>query len=134
MTKLIAIFIIVLAIFAGWKLVAYYQKVAEESQKAEKVEMGANIRPEELPGLSWNLQSSLQAAQKNGATGLRDWLKAYGAQVHDPRKAWIEMDYCMAILRDDPNEAKRIFNSVRERTKTNSPVYPRIRQLEKTFQ
>jgi len=37
-------------------------------------------------------------------------------------------------LRTDPNDAKRIFKAVKERTSTNSPVYPRIRQLEKSFE
>jgi hypothetical protein len=64
---------------------------------------------------------------------MRNWLKAYGAQVQDPRKAWIEMDYALALMREDPNEAKKVFLAVKERTPTNSPVYPRVLQLEKTF-
>jgi len=134
MKALISIFIIVVLVFCGWKLVAYYQKVEEESKSKQKVEMGADIRPEDLPGLPGGLYTSLQAAQKNGSTGLREWLKVYGAQVQDPRKAWIEMDCSLALLRTDPNDAKRIFKAVKERTSTNSPVYPRIRQLEKTFE
>ena len=134
MKALIAIFIIVLFIFCGWKLFSYYQKVEAETQSKQKVEAGADIRPDELPGLPGGLYGSLQAAQKNGSTGLRDWLKYYGAQVQDPRKAWIEMDCSLALLRTDPNDAKRIFKAVKERTSTNSPVYPRIRQLEKSFE
>ena len=34
----------------------------------------------------------------------------------------------------DPNDAKRTFKAVKERMSTNSPVYPRIRQLERTFE
>ena len=134
MTKLISAFIIILVIVAGWKLVAYYKQVEEENRTQKKVETGADIRPEQLEGLPYELHQSLMAAQKSGATGLRDWLKFYGPQVKDPRKAWIELDYCLAAMRDDPKDAKRVFQSVKERTPTNSPVYPRVRQLERTFE
>ena len=134
MKALISILIIVVVVFCGWKLVAYYQQVEVDSQAKHKVEAGADIRPEDLPGLPGGLYTSLQAAQQNGSTGLREWLKVYGAQVQDPRKAWIEMDCSLALLRTDPNDAKRIFKTVKDRTSTNSPVYPRIRQLEKSFE
>lgn len=134
MTKLIAIFIIVLVIVAGFKLVGYYKQVEEENRQQHREETGADIRPEQLDGLPYQFQQSLQAAEKNGASGLRDWLKFYGPQVKDPRKAWIELDYCLAAMRDDPNEARRVFQTVKERTPTNSPVYPRVRQLERTFE
>jgi len=134
MKALISIFIIVLFVFCGWKLFSYYQKVEAENDSRQKVEAGADIKPENLPGLPYQLYTSLQTAQNNGPTGLRDWLKAYGAQVQDPRKAWLEMDCSLALLRTDPNDAKRIFKAVKERTSTNSPVYPRLRQLEKSFE
>ena len=80
------------------------------------------------------LQASLQAAQKQGASALRGWLKSYAKIVQDPRKAWIELDYCVLIAREDPAEAKRIFAGVKERTPATSPVFPRIKQLEKTYE
>jgi hypothetical protein len=134
MTKLISIFIVILLIVAGWKLVGYYQQVEEENRASKKAETGADIRPEQLEGVPWELSQSLQTAQKNGASGMRNWLKAYGHQIQDPRKAWIQLDYCLALMREDPNEARRVFQAVKERVSTNSPVYPRIRQLENTFQ
>ena len=134
MTKLIAILIIVLAVFAGWKLVAYYQQVAEESQQKQKADTGADIRPEQLEGVPWNLNQSLEIAQRSGSSDLGKWLKIYGDHIRDPRKAWIEMDYCLALMRDDPNEARRVFKTVKDRTSTNSVIYPRLRQLEKTFE
>jgi hypothetical protein len=54
--------------------------------------------------------------------------------VQDPRKAWIELDYCIAVAREDPAEAKRAFASVKNRTPQSSPVWPRIKQLEKTYE
>ena len=134
MTKIIGAFIIVLFIVAGWKLVGYYKQVEKENREQKKVEQGADIKPEQLEGMPYQLDQSLQAATKNGAAGLRDWLKLYGPQIKDPRKAWIEMDYCVIVMREDPLAAKRVFQEVRERVPTNSPVYPRVRQLERTFE
>jgi hypothetical protein len=134
MTKIIGAFIIVLFIVAGWKLVAYYKQVEDENRNRAKVEQGADVKPEQLAGMPYQFDQSLQAAQKNGAAGLREWLKVYGPQVNDPRKAWIEMDYCIAVIREDPIDAKRVFQGVKERTATNSPVFPRVRQLERTFE
>ena len=134
MTKLIAIFIIVLVVVAGFKLVGYYKQVEEENRQQHKAEIGADVRPELLEGMPYQLSQSWDAAQKNGVSAMRDWFKYYGPQVQDPRKAWIQLDYCLAAMRDDPNEARAVFQSVKERTATNSPVYPRIRQLERTFE
>ena len=134
MTNIIGAFIIVLFIVAGWKLVAYYKQVEDENRNRAKVEQGADVKPEQLEGMPYQFDQSLQAAQKNGAAGLRQWLKVYGPQINDPRKAWIEMDYCVAVIREDPIDAKRVFQGVKERTATNSPVFPRVRQLERTFE
>jgi len=133
-TKLIGAFFVILALVAGWKMATYYKQVAEETRTQKKVEQGADIKPEQLDGLPYQLEQSLTAAEKNGATGLRDWLKIFGAQVKDPRKGWIELDYCVAAMREDPQAAKKVFQSVKERTSTNSPIYPRVRQLERTFE
>jgi hypothetical protein len=65
---------------------------------------------------------------------LRNWLKAYDRQIKDPRKAWIELDYCVLVAREDPAEARRVFASVKDRMPASSPVWPRIKQLEKTYQ
>src|ERR1043166_8744504 len=106
MTKLIAALIIVIVLYGGWQLFFYWDKVKNEEE----------------------------AAQKEGVTGMRNWFKMYGHIVQDPRKAWVELDYCVLIAREDPAEAKRIFASVKSRTPSNSPIWPRIKQLEKTYQ
>jgi len=61
-------------------------------------------------------------------------LKSVGARVDDPRKAWIELDYVVGIAKDDPQKRKRIFADVKGRTPTTSPVYARIKTLEKTYE
>jgi hypothetical protein len=134
MTKLISILIILVVAVCGWKFMGYYQQVTEENQKKARQASGVDFRPENLEGLPYQLQPSLDAATKGGGTALRIWLNSYGPQIKDPRKAWIEMDCSLALLRTDPNDAKRIFRGVKERTATNSPIYFKILQLEKTFE
>jgi hypothetical protein len=134
MTKLIAVLIIVVALFGGWQLFLYWEKVKNEDESARKAAAAAVVDPTALAGLPEKLRPTLEAAQKQGADGLKQWLKTYGASVQDPRRAWIELDYCVMIARDDPAEAKRVFAQVKERTPPSSPVWPRMKQLEKTYE
>jgi hypothetical protein len=87
-----------------------------------------------LSGMPGELEQSYTAAEKNGATGIRNWLKAYGPKIQDPRKAWIELDYVVAVSSEDPLEAKKVFAEVQSRIPTNSPIFPRIKDLSKTYQ
>ena len=117
---------------------------AESAARAYKIAMTPPMEPvvivaeavmgDQLPGMPFQLDPSLHAAQSQGATGLRNWLKAYGDKIQDPRKAWIELDYCVAISREDPSEARRLFADVKKRTVSTSPVWPRIKRLEKTYE
>ena len=109
MTKVIAVFIVILALFAGWHLFLYWEKVRDEKETKQKQEAAAVVVGDYLPGLPDKLAPSLRAATQRGAAGLRDWLKAYGQMVHDPRKAWIQLDYCAAVSHDDLPEARRVF-------------------------
>ncbi len=132
MTKLIIIFIVLVVLFIGYHLFSYWQTVErEEESKKAVVHM---VTGEELPGMPYQLHQSLQAAQGRGAAGLREWLKAYGSGIQDPRKAWIQLDYCLLVTREDISEAKRVFAEVKARTPKSSQVWPRIQQLEKTYE
>ena len=134
MTKAIAALIIVLVLWGGWELFFYWERVKNEDETKQKQEAAAMVIGDQLPGLPYKLESSLQAARKHGAAGLRNWLKVNGQNVEDPRKAWIELDFCVAVARDDPAEARRVFAGVKDRLGTNSPVWPRLKQLEKTYE
>ena len=133
-TKLIAAVIIVAVLFGGWNLFLYWEKVRDEKESVRKQAAVAAVAGESLQGLPYGLEQSLRAAQGQGAAGLRNWLKAYGQSVQDPRKAWIELDYCVMVARDDPAEARRVFAAVRARTGPTSPVWPRIKQLAPTYE
>ena len=134
MTKVIAAFIIIVVLYIGWELFLYWDKVSHEEETKQKQDAAAMVVGDQLPGLSYKLEASLQAARKQGAAGLRNWLKTYSQSVEDPRKAWIELDYCVAVARQDPAEAKRVFAQVKERMPPSSSVWPRMKQLEKAYE
>ncbi len=134
MTKLIAALIIVAALYGGWEFFLYWEKVKNEEEDRQKQTAAAMVVGDQLPGVPYKLEASLQAARKKGAAGLRNWLKAYGQSVQDPRKAWIELDFCVAVAREDPAEARRVFAAVKDRLGPSSPVWPRLQQLEKTYE
>ena len=133
-TKLIGALIIALVLLGGWGLWTYWDKFEENQKKAAQEEAAKTIRPEQLAGLPPQLQASLDAAQKQGAAGLRNWLATYDRFVQDPRKAWIELDYCVLLSSESPQEAKKIFSAVEQRTPTNSPVWPRIQEMAKSYE
>jgi len=135
MTKvLITIAIIAVVALGGWQLFDYWEKVQDDKLTAQKQAASAQVNPDALPGLPQGWDTSLRTAEQQGATALGNWLKTYGAKVQDPRKAWIELDYVLLITRDNPQEAKRIFAEVKDRTSPSSPVWPRIHELEKSYQ
>ncbi|MGO8675958.1 MAG: hypothetical protein ACLQVX_08805 [Limisphaerales bacterium] len=135
MSKVIGIAIIVLLLFGVYHLVMYYDKVKDEKESEQKQAVSARYLGDSLPGMpTRELETSYQAAEKEGAAGLGRWLKAYGANVGDPRRGWIELDYCVEIARDNPAEAKRVFAEVKQRTPPSSPLWPRIKELSKTYE
>jgi hypothetical protein len=135
MTKTLITIIIVVAVALGaWQLFDYWQKVSDEKEANAKTAAAAVVTPESLSGMPYQYDASLQAAQQQGADALGNWLKLYGPTVQDPRKAWIELDYVLLLTRQNPQEAKRIFNEVKDRTLPTSPVWPRIHDMEKSYQ
>ena len=133
MTKVIGALIIIGVLWVGWEIFLYWDKVSHDKEE-QKQNAAAMVSGDQLPGLSYKLEDSLRAARNQGATGLRNWLKTYGQQVEDPRKAWIELDFCVAVARQDPAEARRVFAQVKERTPPSSPVSSRIKQLERAYE
>lgn len=87
-----------------------------------------------LPGMPASLEASLAAAQAQGTKTLGRWLDYYGANVADPRRAAIELDYAVMVSREDMAEARRVFALVKARTPTHSAVYPRIKRLEQAYE
>lgn len=132
MTKLMTILIILLAVFVGYRLFVYWEKV-ESEQDIKEAAAKKVVKGEQLPGMHWDLEDSLQKATQRGEKGLGEWLNRNRARIEDPRLGWIQLDYCELLSRSSPNEARAIFAEVWDRTSTNSPIYPRLRRLEGTF-
>lgn len=134
MTKLIAVLIVVAVVFGAWEIFVYWEKVKNEEAVQQKQAAASIVTEDQLSGLPQPLESSLKAAEGQGAAGLGNWLKTYGRVVRDPRKAWIELDYCLLISKDDPAEARRLFAEIKNRTPESSPVWPRIKKLENAYE
>ncbi len=135
MKAVIAILIIAGAAFGGWQIYSYWIDIrGKEKAKVQAVEAKSSVTGAELAGLPAGLEGQLQAAQQQGAAGLRQFLVRYGKTMSDPRLAWIELDFVVLVAQKNPAEAKKVFKRVKQRTLPTSPVYPRMKQLEKTYQ
>ena len=134
MTKLIAALIIIGVLFCGWQTFLYWEKVKNEQEVQEKQARSSVVTEDQLSGLPQSLEASLRTAESQGAAGLGNWLKTYGRAVQDPRKAWIQLDYCLLISKDDPAEARRLFAEVKNRTPESSPIWRRIKKLENAYE
>ena len=138
MRKLIGLALILAAFWGCKELYKYWEQVRARKETEDRggapPRATAAVAPSVLPGLPANLETSLQAAQKQGAASLKNWLKLYRPYVSDPRLAAIELDYIVLISSSNPQEARQLYAAVKQRTPTNSPLYPRVKQLEKTYQ
>jgi len=130
----IAILIIVAVVFAGYKLFEYWETVSKR-REAQKQAESSQLDPRSLPGVPSQAEPALQEAYNKGTQGLKEWLDSAKRSplVKDPRLAWIELDYMVRVARENPVEAKRIFAEVKKRVPPDSPVYRRIKELEKTY-
>ena len=135
MRPLMVVLLVVIVAIVGWRLYDYYGRVdANKSTTDEK--RTAEIRPDSLPGLPYQLEQPLHDAQAAGPERFKiflDGLKRY-PDVKDPRLAWIQLDYVVMISNRDPIEAKKLFAEIKKRTPADSPVMPRIRALAKTYE
>jgi hypothetical protein len=143
MTRLITIGLVIIGLWIGWIIYQQWEKTSstqdltqsqvEEARRAA----AATFDPRSLPGLPDKLEDSLQTAKDHGAKTLGAWLDFYATKekvVEDPRLAWIQLDYAVLLAPDDPAQAKQIYGDVRDRIPPTSPIYPRIKELEKTFE
>lgn len=136
MKLLISILIILGVTVGGYKLWEHWNEVKEQGIAERKAAAGADINPEQLPGLPYQLANKLREAQQAGPDTFKrfiDGCKNF-PDVKDPRLAWMELDYMVMISSTDPVEAKKIFFDVKKRTPADSPIYPRIKSLEKSYE
>ncbi len=137
MKALIALMILAVALWIGKQLFLSYQSIEQRRPANNEQPAPVQAPPSasaNLPGLPATLETSLSTAEKQGAAGLREWLRSYRIYARDPRLAAIELEYVVLISHQDPAEARRIFKEVKDRTPTFSPIYERVKRLESTFQ
>lgn len=132
MKALIAIVLIVGAAMGGWKIYSTWLEVNEKEKKAKAEQ--AVVAGADLPGMVPQLEPFLTAAQQQGASGLRQFLTQYGKTIADPRLASIELDYVVLVAKNDPAEARKTFARVKKRITRESPIYARVKLLEKTYE
>jgi hypothetical protein len=125
--------LIVLGLALGVKQLYLYWGNFKEKEKVV-APAPPEVSGDQLAGMSPRLQPALEAARARGAAGLHDFLLMYGNTINDPRRAWIELDYVVLLAQSSPGEARRQFAKVKSRVPADSPVYPRIKQLEKTYE
>ena len=125
-----AIIVIGLAV-GGWNLYVYWGNFKEKDAAATTP---VQVDTSDLRGMPASLESALDAAKKRGAVGLHDFLATYGKTIADPKLASIELDYVVLVAQSSPGEARVTFAKVKKRTPANSPVYKRVKQLEKTYE
>jgi hypothetical protein len=129
---LVGLIIVVGLSMGAWQLYEYWGNFKE------KEPVVAPPQPDnfgdQLAGMPPRLQPVLEVAQKRGAAGLHDFLTMYGNTISDPRRAWIELDYVVLVAQSSPGEARRVFAKVKSRVQSGSPVYNRVKQLEKTYE
>ena len=135
MKILIAILIVVAVVFLGYKLFERWEETSRQ-EDLKKTQASAQIDSRSLPGMDSRLEASFEEARRGGAKGIRAWLDQHQRSgfVKDPRLAAIELDYAVLLLGEKPADARKIFANVKERIPSDSPLYPRIQQLQKTFE
>lgn len=131
--KLLITLALVFAVYWVGKTIygEYQSKEKEEAAAAAREKAG--VGADGLPGMSVQWEPSLQTARAQGPAALKAWLDRYGPHVRDPKLADIQLDYAMMLARQDPRQAKQIYQAVRRRTPQSSPIYPKVKKLEATF-
>jgi hypothetical protein len=141
MKQFLSLVLIAAAVYLVYLGSNKWREFREKQQAEERAWRGLPPVPQtppKLPGMNPNyeesLEKSLAEAKAKGAGALRDWLRQYRPYVEDPRLADIELDYVLLVTRENLPEAKRVFAEVRRRIRPDSPVYPRVESLSKTYQ
>jgi len=133
MKFLVGVIIIVGLSMGGWQLYQYWGNFKEKDTTAI-APAEPEISGDQLPGMPPKLQPVLDVARKRGAAGLHDFLTMYGNTINDPRRASIELDYVVLLAQSSPGQARQEFAKVKSRVPSNSPMYNRVKQLEKTYE
>lgn len=134
MTKAIWVLIILVVGYIGYLLFQQWDKARLEHDGRKKEEAVAVVNGDSLAGMPYQLDAGYRTAKATSPAAFRTWFATNEKLIVDPRKAWIELELCMAMTRENPAEAKKIYAGVKGRVPPSSPVYGKVKELEKTFQ
>jgi hypothetical protein len=134
MKFVIGLIIVVGLSLGAWQLYQYWGNFKEKPPATAAQAPPPEVTGEALPGLPGQLEGPLQNAEQNGAAAMKAFLAAHAKEIKDPRLAWIQLDYVILAGASDPGEARLVFRKVQGRLTAGSPVYSRMKQLEKTYQ
>jgi len=134
MTKAIWVLIILVVAYIGYLVFQQWDKARLEHDGRKPEQAAVLATGDGLAGMPYQLDASYRAAKASGAANFRTWFNTNERLLADPRKAWIELELCVAMTRDNPAEAKKIYAAVKGRVPPSSPVYGKVKELEKTFQ
>jgi hypothetical protein len=134
---MLRLLIIAVLIYGGYLVATFlkgeYNKA--ESRNGTPVEtVPAGTPQTELPGMPPQLAASLETAEGRGPATLKKWLEVNRKNLRDPKLGDIELDYAVAVFRQDSAEARAIYKDVKERTPAHSPLQARLKRLEHTFE
>lgn len=142
MQKLIGVLLIIGVLLGLKELHRYWEDVKEKQETQRRLDRAPPSHgftppatpPDTLPGLPPSLESSLAEAKQQGPAALKLWLDRHRSLVRDPRLADIELDYVLLLGARNFTEARKIFTDVQSRTPPDSPVFPRVQQLQRHYQ
>ncbi len=136
MKALISILIVLAVGFGAFRIYDHWEKVKERRVLEDRAAKGADINPDQLPGLPWQLVQKYEEVRKTDAQTVGRFIESIRKfpDVKDPRLAWIELDYVVMLTATDPILARKTFQAVKKRTPADSPIYPRIKTLEKNYE
>jgi hypothetical protein len=133
-TKAIWVLFIVAVGYVAYLLFQQWDQARLEHETGRKAEVATAVTGESLAGMPSQLENGLRAAKDRGPVAFQTWFKANERMLADPRKAWIELELCVAMTRESPAESKRIYARVKGRVPPSSPVWPRVKELERVFE
>ena len=127
--------------FAARSLLVEYkgiQRRTGQEETAAPSPAGSAARPAAEPtyyeGMPEQLEPSLQAAEAQGPATFKKWLDHNRRYLRDPRLGAVELDYAVAVSRNNPAEARQIYQAVKARTPPASPLQARLKRLAKTYE
>lgn len=135
--KFVLLFLLVATVgFGVYRISLVYRSIPSDEQSREQAREKAApvVGDESLPTLSPPLEASLAIATQASPQALRQWLNQNGVWVPEPRLSAIQLDYAQMLVRNNPAEARRLYAAVKARTRANSPLASRLKQLSRTFE